>query len=120
MRKEIAEKWAAALRSGKYKQGVHRLANAERTKHCCLGVLCEVAIEDGVPVEVSATREFYQPSAAYDDGATMLPLRVQCWAGMASSHGSLGREMPSLMLRNESGTSFDELADIIEGLWEKL
>ena len=112
MRKEIAEKWAAALRSGEYKQGKHRLVNAERTKHCCLGVLCEVAIEDGVPLETSG--------ASYDDNITMLPLRVRCWAGMASDHGSLGLEMPSLMLQNESGTSFDQLADIIEGLWEKL
>ena len=120
MRKEIAEMWVAALRSGKYKQGVHRLANAERTKHCCLGVLCEVAIEDGVPLETSGASQFHWPSTAYDDATAKLPLRVQCWAGMASDHGSLGREMPSLMLQNESGTSFDGLADIIEGLWEKL
>ena len=120
MRKEIAEKWAAALRSGEYEQGVNRLATADRTKHCCLGVLCEVAIKEGVPLDMSVGREFYRPATAYDDATAKLPLRVQTWAGMASDHGSLGREMPSLMLQNESGTSFDGLADIIEGLWEKL
>ena len=120
MRKEIAEKWAAALRSGEYEQGINRLANLYRTKHCCLGVLCEVAIKEGVPLETSVEREFYRPSTAYDGSAAVLPLRVQCWAGMASSSGRLDRKMPSLMLQNESGTSFDELADIIEGLWEKL
>lgn len=41
MDKELAVKWIEALRSGKYKQGRSRLKHAGR--HCCLGVLCEVA-----------------------------------------------------------------------------
>jgi hypothetical protein len=40
MKKAIKKKWIAALRSGKYKQGRHRLAHAGR--YCCLGVLCEI------------------------------------------------------------------------------
>jgi hypothetical protein len=41
MNKELKAKWIAALRSGKYKQGRSRLKHSGR--HCCLGVLCEVA-----------------------------------------------------------------------------
>ena len=39
------KEWIAALRSGKYKQGRYYL-NSDGC-HCCLGVLCEVAIQNG-------------------------------------------------------------------------
>ena len=37
----LKDKWIAALRSGKYKQGKGALQRNE--SFCCLGVLCEVA-----------------------------------------------------------------------------
>lgn len=45
MTPELKAKWIAALRSGEYKQTTGRLVRVERDgyKHCCLGVLCEVA-----------------------------------------------------------------------------
>jgi len=39
---EIKDKWLEALKSGKYIQGTGRLRSEDKTKHCCLGVLCEV------------------------------------------------------------------------------
>lgn len=42
MKKELKDKWVAALRSGKYEQGQNYL-RTEKNKYCCLGVLCEVA-----------------------------------------------------------------------------
>lgn len=44
MKKEYADKWIAALRSGKYKQGKHTLCTVEgkTAKYCCLGVLCHI------------------------------------------------------------------------------
>jgi hypothetical protein len=48
MKKEIAELWIKALESGKYKQIRRQLANKDG--YCCLGVLCELAIENGVEV----------------------------------------------------------------------
>lgn len=40
---ELMSKWIEALESGKYKQGFSllRKINNGKTKHCCLGVLCE-------------------------------------------------------------------------------
>lgn len=32
------KKWVAALRSGKYKQGMHVLYNPDKETYCCLGV----------------------------------------------------------------------------------
>ena len=42
MNPKLKEKWVAALRSGKYKQGQFALKDAHNT-YCCLGVLHEIA-----------------------------------------------------------------------------
>lgn len=46
MYKDIKDKWIAALRSGKYKQGRIRLRQRNVVSgletHCCLGVLCDI------------------------------------------------------------------------------
>lgn len=41
---KLKKAWLEALRSGKYVQGKERLKqdHLDGTKHCCLGVLCEV------------------------------------------------------------------------------
>ena len=42
---KLKEKWVAALRSGKYKQGVGSLKRKSDTgeeQFCCLGVLCDI------------------------------------------------------------------------------
>jgi len=43
--KAFKKKWVAALRSGKYKQGKHRLKQTDikGDSYCCLGVACEIA-----------------------------------------------------------------------------
>jgi hypothetical protein len=38
--KEFKKKWLAALRSGKFKQGIEALENDG--KYCCLGVACRI------------------------------------------------------------------------------
>ena len=56
VKKEIADRWIAALRSGRYEKGTNNLLsfrldvqnNEQVVLHCALGVLCEVAVEDGV------------------------------------------------------------------------
>lgn len=47
MKKEIADKWIAALESGEYKQGQNVLRSDDGF-YCCLGVLCELAVKEGV------------------------------------------------------------------------
>lgn len=48
--------WLTALRSGNYTQGLNRLKGVDRNAfgetvpvHCCLGVLCEVALDNNIP-----------------------------------------------------------------------
>jgi hypothetical protein len=48
----IVEEWIARLKSGDYKQGCGSLCTETKNglKHCCIGVLCDVAIDKGHPL----------------------------------------------------------------------
>ena len=123
MRKDIAEKWVEALRSDLFVQGQDMLANIKRTEHCCLGVLCEIAIENGVRVKVETEGEEYMKFAGE---GYRLPHVVKEWADMMFDDGRLFDEdtedlpLDSLAELNDSGSSFKEIADHIEEYWEFL
>lgn len=107
MNPEVKAAWVTALRSGEYKQGYGKLSGTEG-HHCCLGVLCDLALKSGeVPmdIEVTETRVRYDKESAYP------PKAVQRWAGIPENPfvGEL-----SLSLRNDQGVPFDEIADLIE------
>ena len=116
MKKEIAEKWVAALRSGEYKQLVGQLASAQRTEHCCLGVLCELAIKDDVDLVV----EDVDGATLYGGAQTSLPSRVLNWAGMSSKVGEFNDGSEHLAAANDVGVPFATIADTIERRWEEL
>ena len=48
MNKEIKKLWVDALRGGEYKQGKLRLCNLSQDTYCCLGVLCDLAVKNGI------------------------------------------------------------------------
>lgn len=52
MREDIKREWFDRLRSGKYHQGIGYLRQEKglAVTHCCLGILCEMALEAGVTV----------------------------------------------------------------------
>jgi len=106
MKKRVKRKWVAALKSGKYKQGKRRLR--DRKKHCCLGVLCEIAVAEGVIPKYKGSEIF-------------LPLEVQVWAGLDQPDPLLGRVSASVhndgrytWERPLPPKSFDEIADLID------
>ena len=119
MKKEIADKWAAALRSGDYKQHRGGLANEKRAKHCCLGVLCEVAIKDGMEMQVGPCRDKAR-GTYYDEAAGSLPVLVQEWAGMETSHGRMADGNSLTSFNDAMQKDFEFIADIIELRWEEL
>jgi hypothetical protein len=114
---ENAKKWVLALRSGKYKQGKHRLTSivGGEEQHCCLGVACKLAVEAGV-VKVTSPRVgyiLYGENFAYADNA--LPDGVVRWLGMQTAYGQLDdAPFGSLIRANDSGQTFPEIADLIE------
>ena len=117
MRQEIADKWAEALESGEYEQGRRALAVSDSgpvpsVRHCCLGVLCELAIADGVALDKAPAYDG-TPRITYANQASTLPEEVQEWAGMQTNEGTLQTYGNTLSGHNDDGVPFSEIAEII-------
>ncbi|MFY1688155.1 hypothetical protein [Plantactinospora sp. WMMB782] len=123
MKQEIKDQWTAALRSGEFKQGASRLRTAEG--YCCLGVLCEIAVKEGVigPASQDEHGLYEYPDPHLSDNPEendpdrtvhgVLPDAVVKWAGL----GDFNPVIHGLTLadRNDNqGWTFDQLADLIE------
>lgn len=116
---KIKERWVAKLRSGEYKQGTKRLHRGDNT-FCCLGILCELAVEDGVipsPVLVPdvALHVHVYAYGAFDT-QSYLPDEVQEWSGvdLVGSIRLFENHTTSLANLNDSAHSFSQIADLIE------
>ncbi len=112
--------WTKALRSGKYKQTVGRL-NRDNLEFCCLGIACEVALADGVDLDVSSKTVDSEPRGleiSYNDHTGSLPDAVAEWLGIDSDGGLVFEDMNdkrlSLAVLNDGGMTFDQIADIID------
>lgn len=101
MNKEIADRWVTELRSGNYPQTTGMLHVIESTTErptgfCCLGVLCEMAVKDGVidpptdGAESNFDEEVIITYAVYGDGeGSALPdHRVLEYAELRTETGS--------------------------------
>jgi hypothetical protein len=134
VRKEIADKWVKALRSGEYTQGVDFLHRADGSM-CCLGVLCDIYLKENPKshMEWEWAGDNYAFVNNLDDpqdrdceeNRIHLPTEVMEWAGMDSNWGRLSEHIPNmpedtLPGLNDSGKSFLEIADVIEAKAEIL
>lgn len=119
MKEEVKNKWTAALRSGKYKQGKGLLNNGAG-RLCCLGVLCEVAIEEGLDIQrIVMDDAIHVSAAAYMDEEgipvmTVLPNSVMEWADLNAPDPFVTSEATIAHLNDEEELSFAEIADIID------
>lgn len=134
MNQEIKARWLEALRSGDYKQtdGYLNISSAipeddEFDGYCCLGVLCEIAVADGViqkqRVSENSFFEYGNPDKG-DWDYSVLPVSVQDWAGLTESNPSvnaieadddpLADNWMPLSEPNDNGMTFDQIADWIE------
>ena len=108
MNPQIKQKWVSALRSGDYKQTQRRLH--DENGFCCLGVLCDLyGKEHNVEWEPSThSKNAYE----FQDKTGRIPLSVVEWAGVEDCNPYIcGR---SLAERNDTGSTFNEIADLIE------
>lgn len=92
MRAEVRDAWADALESGDYEQTKGVLATAGAGQgFCCLGVLCDLAVEAGViPEPVVTASDEYGDCLLYGTGDTSysgLPDAVITWAGLRDDDG---------------------------------
>lgn len=119
MKKEIADKWVEALRSGKYKQTKKVLSETtnDGAFHCCLGVLCELALE-----EIDLEIKFLSGTGIkkYDNSVDVLPTSVMVWSGIRTYYAYIDTYEESLVSMNDSGKTFYEIADYIDKNWRKL
>jgi hypothetical protein len=116
----IRARWTAALRSGDYPQGANAL---RRDGHwCCLGVLCDLAEQDGV------TRAFADDLVggwSYDGYPDLLPPSVRDWAGLADrgpvvviedwDDAGVPADMELTALNDDERWDFARIADAIDG-----
>lgn len=126
MNPEVKAKWLAALRSGDYAQAKGSLKDdlyedennpteATSVGYCCLGVLCELARQEG-GVLTSISKSF-SGIYNYDGESGLLPFSVQQWSGLNDSSPEYQNEDGEyiwLTDLNDNGKTFAELADIIE------
>lgn len=118
MRKSVRARWVAALRSGEYQQGysaLHAVTPEDEHRFCCLGVLCELAVQDGVEIRVDT------PSIAESDGNRYVhyeavhsypPGAVDTWARYGNTEGPVNWSF--LATLNDEGLSFERIAEMIE------
>jgi hypothetical protein len=95
--------WVEALRSGKYKQGTGRLRSADN-KYCCLGVLSTIA-----KCKWMKHKSSYSVGSEYHNATD----KARNFVGLRGIGGEFfnGEALWDL---NDSGTTFSEIADIIE------
>jgi hypothetical protein len=116
MNEEIKERWVSALRSNKYNQTTEFLKDDDG--FCCLGVLCELAVED--KVIDPAFRHAESLRWFYEDDYGILPSKVQEWAGLHENpwvqydEDGLSHYSSLSELNDEKRKTFREIADIIE------
>lgn len=102
MQPELKKKWVEALRSGEYRQGRDRLYDATTGSHCCLGVLAEVC---------EFPRDDAKHNGYYSFGGFVL---VSSLGPINSVVGLNNLETSKLIDMNDSGRSFNSIADWIE------
>jgi hypothetical protein len=104
MNPDIKAKWVAALRSGEYKQGTGSLRNSQN-EYCCLGVLCEVAVEEGLipPATLLGEGDYY----GYNEHISFLPSSLSKGFNLHQTHDLI-------RLNDEEKWSFANIADYIE------
>lgn len=118
---ENIRKWTAALRSGDFHQAKYVLNDTEG--YCCLGVACEVAISDGLPVDKTerGAVPYFRPETGkhveYAGFGTFLPYDVMTWLGLESVSPMVryNKRWYGLPELNDDGAfTFAEIADLIE------
>lgn len=101
MNPEYKTPWLEALRGGQYSQGEGLLRGSG--KHCCLGVLCDLANPLG----------WYNDDYS-DEDRHLLGAENELGSEGRRLFGISAEEEKALIEMNDSGTPFAKIADFIE------
>lgn len=110
MKASIKKRWVAALRSGKYKQGMGDLRREGfkegEHEYCCLGVLCDLHSK------TKEGRKWNDRTYGRAD-TSLLPQSVQTWAGLKVDDPEVaGRSLSGW--NDSEHASFKRIATLIE------
>lgn len=124
---ENVKKLTTALRSGEYKQIKKQLCN--EGGYCCLGVACEVFMQNGGKLDKKSTQykamsfaevetgelKLYK-EVTYNGMGTALPEEVRKWLGFHTCVGSFGDDVKDSLayLNDNMNYDFNMIADVIE------
>lgn len=122
MNQEIKELWVENLTSGKYTQG-HYFLRDKDSNFCCLGVLCDLYVKAGnaqwLLSENATKHKTYKIGFEKEGG--QLPKEVMRWAGFTPGisatitiESRVSENTTTLSSLNDTGTTFKEIAKIIE------
>lgn len=115
MNKDVRDRWTARLRDPESKQYRGRLAETHGPGRCCLGHLCDLAVEDGLIFRAGSLE-----GIRYANELFSLPLSVMEWAELSETNSEVDlREEVygcyTLAALNDAGRlSLSEIADVIE------
>lgn len=121
MRAEIKIIWLNKLRSGELTQGQGQLKTFDG-EYCCLGVLCEAAVEAGIISPAVWDDDSYD----YNGESGVLPSSVMNWAGLSTTNPIIatpdelldsprfGCETSLAELNDIAGYTFAQIANVIE------
>lgn len=120
-KQEIRDLWVERLESGTIKQSKGKLG-LETGERCCLGVLCDIAVENGIipPPSVCSAREL-----SYAGTTLVLADKIRDWVGLSSNNGLFNfseafmlekrhEEHEELTAMNDRGVSFSTIAALIK------
>ena len=122
MKKNKAMQLVKALRSGEYHQGKGQLVDDD-DNFCCLGVACNISKTDLQWEKISG------PLWVIGNATITLPKKIRDEFGFCSLTGRRrdnkfltinNQQYLSLVIANDQGCSFDQIADYIEENWEAL
>ncbi len=126
MNKKVQKAWADALRSGDYEQGKGMLHSGDT--YCCLGVLCELAVEAGVTERFNGPRVMGEhgtlPSYKYGPDSEVantgtLPIEVSEWAGLKGADWQDNPTVDGYSLatwNDHKNADFNDIARLVEKL----
>lgn len=124
MNPAVKAAWVEALRSGEYQQTNGKLRDDKG--FCCLGVLCDLAVKEGIGTwdtepRISYEITFISSSDPSHWSGTMLTDEVVRWAGLVDQDpivpvpaGNGNRMVTLSWLNDDTGATFAEIADAIE------
>ena len=116
MKASVANEWVRELETGSWGKGIGFLHEKDKRtgdeRYCCLGVLCEMGMRQGVEVEREGEDASGDPMLVryhYGNhvikGIAVLPEEIRVWAGMQTHNGRFVRE-------DGQRTSLSEVNDI--------